>query len=106
MSPNHAAHDPRLVRLLNALPHPARLSYTWLVRPEAKWVRRPLSVALIGGGTLGFLPVLGFWMLPIGVLLLGEDVPPVRRAALRLLGRTQHWWDARRQSRSKRTDPG
>jgi len=106
MNPEHAAHDPRLLRLLNALPHPARRSYTWLIRREAKWVRLPLSLALIGGGTLGFLPVLGFWMLPIGLLLLGEDVPPVRRAALQALGRAQDWWDTRRAPRSGRNDQG
>ncbi|MDA8252391.1 MAG: hypothetical protein M0Z28_24935 [Rhodospirillales bacterium] len=89
-------HDPRLRRLLDALPHPARRSYTWLVRPEAKWVRLPLGVALIAGGLFGFLPVLGIWMLPVGALLVGEDIPPVRRATLRVLGRLQRWWDARR----------
>jgi hypothetical protein len=89
-------HDPRLQRLLDALPHPARRSYAWLVRPQAKWVRLPLGLALIAGGTLGFLPVLGVWMLPIGALLVGEDIPPVRRATLRVLGRLQRWWDARR----------
>ncbi len=88
-------HDPRLQRLLNALPHPARRSYAWLIRPEAKWVRLPLGFALIAGGAMGFLPVLGVWMLPVGALLVGEDIPPVRRATLRVLGRLQRWWDAR-----------
>jgi hypothetical protein len=87
--------DPRLRRLLTGLPRPARRSFLWLVRPEAKWVRLPLGVALIAGGTFGFLPVLGFWMLPIGALLLGEDIPPVRRFTLHVLGRLQHWWDTR-----------
>ena len=92
MSLRDATHDPRLLRLLNALPHPARRSYTWLIRPEAKWLRLPLSVVLIAGGVFSFLPVFGLWMLPIGALLLGEDIPPVRRATLRALGRTQPWW--------------
>lgn len=99
MNPRHRTHDPRLQRLLDALPHPARQSYTWLIRPEAKWLRLPLSCLLIAGGTLGFLPVLGFWMLPIGALLLGEDIPPVRRFTLHGLGRVQRWWDARRERR-------
>ncbi|MGC1408311.1 MAG: hypothetical protein WA864_05110 [Acetobacteraceae bacterium] len=68
-----------------------------MVKPEAKWVRLPLACALIAGGTLGFLPVLGFWMLPIGALLIGEDIPPVRRATLRALGKVMRWWDARRK---------
>jgi hypothetical protein len=89
-------HDPRLQRLLDALPPRARESYAWLIRPQAKWVRLPLGFVLIVGGIFSFLPVLGIWMLPIGALLIGEDIPPVRRATLRVLGRMQDWWDARR----------
>src|SRR6266566_1092005 len=97
-------HDPRVQRLLDALPHPARRSYTWLIRPEAKWVRLPLGLVLIAGGLLGFLPVLGVWMLPVGALLVSEDIPLVRRATLRVLGRVQRWWDARRSRRSDERD--
>lgn len=97
MSTLPMTHDPRLQRLLDALPQPARRSYRWLVQPQAKWVRLPLGVALIAGGALGFLPVLGFWMLPIGALLVGEDIPPVRRATLHVLGRIQAWWDRRKR---------
>jgi hypothetical protein len=46
----------------------------------------------------GFLPVLGFWMVPFGALLIGEDIPPVRRVTLRLLGQLYRWWDAWRSS--------
>ncbi|MGH7057075.1 MAG: hypothetical protein ACREFZ_04220, partial [Acetobacteraceae bacterium] len=87
-------HDPRLQRLLDALPRPARQSYAWLMRPQAKWVRLPLGFALIAGSALSFLPGPGIWMLPIGALLIGEDIPPVRRATLYVLGRLQRWWDA------------
>jgi hypothetical protein len=86
--------DPHLQRLLDALPLRVRQSYTWLIRPEARWVRWPLGLALIAGGFFGFLPVLGFWMLPLGALLIGEDIPPVRRATLWLLGRIYRRWDA------------
>ncbi|MGH7102442.1 MAG: hypothetical protein ACREFJ_08595 [Acetobacteraceae bacterium] len=99
-------HDPRLQRLLDVLPRPARHSYAWLIRPQAKWVRLPLGFALIAGGTLGFLPVLGFWMLPIGALLIGEDIPPVRRATLRVLGGLQRGWDAWRSPSRRTPRPG
>lgn len=98
--------DPRLQRLLDALPRPARQSYAWLIQPQAKWLRLPLGLALIAGGTLGFLPVLGLWMLPIGALLVGEDIPPVRRATLRVLGRLQQGWDAWRLSSRPAPRPG
>jgi hypothetical protein len=33
---------------------------------------------LVGGGFLSTLPLFGLWMLPLGPLLLAEDVPPLR----------------------------
>lgn len=90
------SHDPRLQRLLDALPRPGRRAYDWLVRPEARWVRLPLGTLLIIGGIFGFMPVLGFWMVPIGAVLVGEDIPPVRRVTLNVLGWLQRRWDAHR----------
>jgi hypothetical protein len=88
--------DPHLQRLLNALPPRVGRAYAWLIKPGARLIRWPLGILLIVGGVFSFLPVLGIWMLPLGALLIGEDIPPVRQAALRLLGRAYHWWDARR----------
>jgi hypothetical protein len=53
---------------------PARL-VSWLRRPGSRLVRIPLGVLLIFGGVFSFLPVLGIWMLPLGLLLLALDVP-------------------------------
>ncbi|AIQ90765.1 protein of unassigned function [Methylobacterium oryzae CBMB20] len=36
------------------------------------------ALALIGGGVLSFLPVLGLWMLPLGLALLSEDIPALK----------------------------
>ena len=47
-------------------------------------------------GVVGFLPILGFWMLPLGALLLAEDLPFLRKPTLRALGAVQQWWDRRR----------
>jgi hypothetical protein len=91
--PDRVQDDPHLQRLLDALPVRVQHAYGWLVQPKARWVRWPLGLALIAGGLLGFLPVLGFWMLPLGALLIGEDLPPVRRATLRLLGWLYSRWD-------------
>ncbi len=56
--------------------------YLQLIRRKAIWVRIPVGILLILGGVFGFLPVLGFWMIPIGIVLIGRDIPVVRRAAL------------------------
>ena len=47
--------------------------------PNTKLGRTVLGVALVIGGILGFLPVLGFWMIPLGVAFVALDVPPARR---------------------------
>ncbi|MFP6706736.1 MAG: hypothetical protein VCE75_12040 [Alphaproteobacteria bacterium] len=51
-------------------------------------VRLAIGVLLILGGMLGFLPILGFWMFPLGLLVLSYDLPFVRRWRRRL---EVHW---------------
>jgi len=53
----------------------------WL--PASRIFRIVLGVAFCIGGILSFLPVLGLWMLPVGILILSVDLPPVRRARRR-----------------------
>ena len=50
----------------------------WLSDPGSRWVRLPLGILLIAGGFFGFLPVLGFEFIPIGLLLVAQDVPFLR----------------------------
>ena len=73
-----------------------------LREPSVSWVRVPLGVLLVLGGLLGFLPVLGFWMAPLGLVLLALDVALLRRPTARLLvggerlwGRLRRAWRAR-----------
>ena len=61
--------------------------------PSSKPVRIALGGALCLGGLLGFLPILGFWMLPLGLLVLSIDLAPVRR----LRRRVEVWWGRRKQ---------
>jgi hypothetical protein len=37
-----------------------------------------------------FLPILGLWLLPLGLLLLAEDVPPFKFARTRILDWIEH----------------
>ena len=58
---------------------------------------RPLRIT-IGGlfvifGLLGFLPVLGFWMVPVGLAVLAVDIPAARRANRRLTVTVLRWYD-------------
>ncbi len=53
--------------------------FTRLKRHPNAWIRRAAGVALIVGGILGFLPILGVWMLPLGVVLISDNIPWLRR---------------------------
>ena len=63
-------------------------------------MRIPASIALTGGGVLGFLPVLGVWMLPVGLALLAHDMPPMRRPLARVLHFTNHKIEQRKKRRA------
>jgi hypothetical protein len=87
-----ALRDQRLERLIDRLPGRLQSAVRWARRPSSRWVRAPAGLFLIGAGVLGALPVLGFWMLPLGLLLLAEDFPPARWAAVRLLDWIERRW--------------
>lgn len=50
-------------------------------------VRSLIGLLFVIGGTLGFLPILGFWMLPAGLALIALDLPPLRRRLLAWIDR-------------------
>ena len=70
----------------------------WVRRHIRPGFRLPIGLLLIGGGFLGFLPVLGFWMIPLGLAIIFFDVPWVRRKWVGLRG----WWKAKRRQRRQR----
>ena len=47
--------------------------------PRSRLLRILIGVAFVVFGIFGFLPVLGFWMVPLGLLILSIDIPRVRR---------------------------
>lgn len=61
--------------------------------PKSKFARIMVGVLTVFGGFLGFLPVLGFWMIPLGLFILSYDIPAVDRQRRRLTA----WWRARRR---------
>jgi hypothetical protein len=74
-----------LDRLQRRLPKWGRDAVHHARKPGAVWLRCPLAIALMIGGLLGFLPVLGLWMLPLGLALLAIDLPFLRGPLTRLL---------------------
>jgi hypothetical protein len=53
-------------------------------------LRVALGIAFMIGGLFSFLPVLGVWMIPLGLMILSIDFPPIRRfrrrATVKLVG--------------------
>jgi len=60
-----------------------RLGSYKLPLPRSRMLRIVIGVMLIVLGMFGFLPVLGFWMVPLGMLILSVDLPRVRRGRRR-----------------------
>ncbi|MCG8490137.1 MAG: hypothetical protein MI743_00860 [Sneathiellales bacterium] len=48
------------------------------------------------GGIFGFMPIAGFWMLPLGILVLSVDYPFARR----LRRKTEVWWGRRKRRKA------
>lgn len=90
-----------LERLVARLPRAIRPAASFLLRPDAKWVRLPAGVLLVVGGVFGFLPILGFWMIPLGALLLAQDIPVLRRPTVRAIEAVESWWRRRRGVRPR-----
>ena len=63
--------------------------------PESRPLRIGLGIALCLGGVLWFLPILGLWMLPLGLLVLSVDIPAIRRFRRRV----EIWWGRRKKKR-------
>ncbi|OBZ94185.1 membrane protein [Pararhizobium polonicum] len=67
---------------------------SWRMRlPQSRAPRIAMGGGLIFGGMLGFLPILGFWMVPLGLIVLSHDLAFVRRQRRRL----SVWWGRKRQ---------
>jgi len=64
-----------------------RRAVEWGDRRVPVGLRSVVGLLLMTGGVLGFLPVLGFWMLPAGAAFIALDIPPLRRRLLAWLRR-------------------
>jgi hypothetical protein len=65
--------------------------------PKSRFARIAIGVALVLGGIVGFLPVFGFWMIPLGVAVLAIDIPVVRKFSRRVKVGFGRWWKNREQ---------
>lgn len=77
----------------------------WLRDPNSRSVRLPLGIVALLIGVFGFMiPVLGIEMIPLGLLLIAQDVPFLRKPVGCLTLWLEHkwvqlrrWWRRRRR---------
>lgn len=73
------------------------------IRARGWWVvRLPLALFFIAGAFLAILPIFGLWMLPIGLLLLAIDLPPLQGPVTATMIRVRRWFDLKRRAWRKR----
>lgn len=94
----------RLERQFNSIersiPHPAARALHFLRQPIARLIRVPIGLVFVLGGVFSFLPVLGIWMLPLGLLLLAVDLHLLRGPVTAAITRIRQFW--RQQQRKRR----
>lgn len=80
-----------------------RRTIDWLRAPKRWWLRVPIGVLLMLGGVFSFLPVLGIWMLPLGALLLSQDIPWLKRATVAVMMPIEAAWNRFRSRRVRKS---
>ena len=68
-----------------------KLEFEKIARNVTRWandklppvVRSILGVLFFIGGCFGFLPILGFWMIPVGIMLVMLDLPFTRHRVVK-----------------------
>jgi len=59
----------------------------WTLKlPASRLMRMGLGIALVIGGLLWFLPIVGLWMLPLGLAVLAVDIPALKPLSSRVNG--------------------
>lgn len=105
MVKTRARLDRQFDKLQRRIPDFAARMLERLRRPGSRWLRIPLGILLVLGGIFSFLPVLGIWMLPLGLLLLALDLVilqgPVNTAIVRGTRKWSVWSRARRDKKAQ-----
>ncbi|MFC3726097.1 PGPGW domain-containing protein [Neoaquamicrobium sediminum] len=69
-----------------------------ITMPQSRLLRIVIGGLLVFLGCFGFLPVLGFWMIPVGLVILSYEFATVRRWRRR----SEVWWAEKRGRRRAR----
>jgi hypothetical protein len=100
---NSARFDRQFERIRQRFPFSAGF-IDWVRRPQSRLLRLPLGIILVLGGVFSFLPVLGLWMLPLGLMLLAIDLPFLKGPINAAILRGERWFTTWRRNRRDRKD--
>jgi hypothetical protein len=91
-------------RLQNHIPSSVGHNLNRLRGRRAIWMRVLTGVALIGAWCFFPLPIVGIWMLPVGLALLAHDIPIIRGPMARLLHFTNRKIEKRKSDNTPKAD--
>lgn len=75
--------------------------FHWLRQPSSIIVRIFVSLLLIIGGIFSFLPILGLWMLPLGLIIIAQDLPFLQAPLVRVFRWIEVKWENWQQRRKR-----
>lgn len=77
--------DAIVVKYADKIPRPLGRFLKWIRKPELRWLRLIAGILFIICGFFGFLPILGFWMVPLGLIILAQDSTWLQRPTLKAI---------------------
>jgi hypothetical protein len=86
----------------SAKPTSCRRMIARLRDSNSRLVGIPLGILLVLGGIVGFLPIVGFWMLPLGLAILAAHIPfaaRLHRKFMRAFARLRRFYRRNTNSR-------
>lgn len=102
-SSDQAKLDKAYDELEQQVPDRISRAIRWLRDPKGKWVRLPLGLLIVAANLFGpVVPFLGIEFVPLGLLLIAQDVPPLRKPVADATLWLEHKWIAWRKRRKAR----
>jgi hypothetical protein len=89
----NAEFDRYCERVEDSLPNWSSRFLRWLRQPSSRSARILVSALLVIGGLFSFLPVLGLWMLPLGLIIIAQDLPFLKAPLVGAFQRVEAGWD-------------
>ncbi|MGI2034197.1 4-alpha-glucanotransferase [Rhizobium panacihumi] len=77
--------DAIVEKYADKIPRPIGRLIRWMRKPDLRWVRLIAGILFVLLGLVGFLPILGFWMVPFGLIILAQDSKWLQRPTLKAI---------------------